>query len=210
MALSNTDTYDNRMALDKWLEKNGTLPHVSHGYNGIGGVVISDYSKTKTTSTGFAHIVQFKIQSQIPVAPEFVAIFVANMKEFESSINTLIDEFFSNQTKIDGELDENYVKMKIDRIQEDYRKASRVVRPVEVIMEIKSINRATNGSTTIAGYVSRDSWIEVDGIAQFEEERQVILIPFDKWFSWLELVDPDRHEKIKREREAKLDEEAGL
>lgn len=204
MSLSNLDTYDNRVALDKWLNEKWAPWQVVHGYNSISGIVLSDYSKTKSTSNGFSHIVQFKIQNQTPVAPEFVAIFIADTKETQEAIDFQIDSFFNNQTTIDNEMDEEYVRMKIERLQEDYRKKSRIIQPVEVIMEIKSISRANNGSTTIAGYVTREAWINVDGIAQYEDQRQVVLIPFDKWFAWLELIDPNRHEKIKRERTASV------
>lgn len=206
MALSNLDTFENRKALEKWMKEQGTLSSTNHGYNSIEEAIVTDVlGKVQTKWNGYSHEIQLKINHPLNNSGESVLVFIASTKEYESAIHTLIDEFFAVQTKIEEEAeedapDEQYVLNKVQRIQDDYRKACRVIQPVEVIVDIYSFTTKMK-KTTVKWYVDFEDRIAVDKISAYMEERQVIVLPFDKWFPLLEKVDPEEHRKIKHSRE---------
>lgn len=106
MALSNTDTYENRKKLEEYIEDKGSSTFIMHGYNGVKGSVIADYSKIKTESDGLNRILKIKIEAELPASKEYLIASIPSTIELQSAIDLQVDQFFSNQQTIDGGPDE--------------------------------------------------------------------------------------------------------
>lgn len=100
MSLSNTDTEENRKALREWVREQGYDTVILHGYNAVEHVVLADYEKLKLESDGQNYKIKMKIGNYIPMAQEFVAVFIPDTKEFNNTISHFIGQFFSKQTSM--------------------------------------------------------------------------------------------------------------
>ena len=207
MSLSNTDTEENRKALREWVREQGYDTVILHGYNAVEHVVLADYEKLKLESDGQNYKIKMKIGNYIPMAQEFVAVFIPDTKEFNNTISHFIGQFFSKQTSMIWSEDSI-----LDRIREsnrEYRAIQSPIKTVECFINISKIAKS-KGKTGIEGFIEdKDSWLEVESISAFTDERQVVIMPFESYMEYLSVNDIDKYDKIVEDREQKEKERLG-
>jgi hypothetical protein len=72
---------------------------------------------------------------------------------------------------------------------------------VECFINISKIAKS-KGKTSIEGLIeSKASWLEVESISAFTDERQVVVMPFESYMEYLSVNDIEKYEKIVAERE---------
>lgn len=210
MTLSNRDTEDNRKALREWVRLQGYDTVILHGYNAVEHVILADYEKLKLESDGQHYKIKMKIGNYIPMAQEFVAVFIPDTKEFNNGINTYIYQFFSDQTSIgDSARDETAVLRQIEKSNREYRQIQAHIETVECFINISKIAK-NKGNTGIEGFIEdKDSWLEVEAISAFTDERQVVIMPFESYMEYLSVKDIEKYEQIVEDRERKERERLG-
>lgn len=202
MAISNTDTFENRKKLESWIEEQGSNTFIQHGYNLVKDAVVLNYGKVQVSSNGMQDVLKMTLdisKHNIPSSEKYVIVSVAKTDELQDAIDLIVDQFFSPQKSIDDGPDEHWVLHKVSSLQEDYRKEYRIKEPVEAIITVKSFSRSNN-KMAIQGYVSEpEAWARWKSIALYSEERKVVVMNFDEWMKWLEFTDRPRYNKITEE-----------
>lgn len=207
MTISNTDTDENRKALREWVREQGYDTVILHGYNSVEHVVLADYEKIKLESDGQNYKIKMKVGNYIPMAQEFVAVFIPDTKEFNNTINHFIGQFFSKQTSMIGS--ETSVLDQIKTSNREYRAIQSPIKTVECFINISKIAKS-KGKTSIEGLiVDKDSWLEVESISAFTDERQVVIMPFESYMEYLSVNDIEKYDRIIEDREQKEKERLG-
>lgn len=138
---------------------------------------------------------------------EFVMVFIPSTKQFNEPITGFIGDFFKKQMNMDGG-----TTGLIDRIKQcnrDYRLFAEPQMAVVVFVKVSSISRSKGKSTVKGVLVDKESWLELESISEYTDEKQVVVMTFENYMEFLSVNDINKYEQIIADREQKEKERLG-
>lgn len=76
-------------------------------------------------------------------------------------------------------------------------------------MKVSSIARNKGKSTVKGVLVDKDSWLELESISEFTDEKQVVVMTYENYMEFLSVNDIGKYEQIIADREQKEKERLG-
>lgn len=198
MALTPQEIYQ-RQELKKSLLEQGYDTVVNHGYNHVKNVKLADYEKLICESTEWVHQIKIRVKDYIPMYEEFVMVFILSTKQFNEPIFGLIGNFFKKQTSMDGS-DWGLITG-IKQCNREYKLFTESTKAVEIFVKVSSISRSKGKSTVKGAIVDKDSWLELESISEFTDEKQVVVMTFENYMEFLSVNDINKYEQIIADRE---------
>lgn len=76
-------------------------------------------------------------------------------------------------------------------------------------MKVSSISRSKGKSTVKGAIVDKDSWLELESISEFTDEKQVVVMTYENYMEFLSVNDINKYEQIIADRERREKERLG-
>ena len=138
---------------------------------------------------------------------EFVMVFIPSTKQFNEPILGLIGNFFKKQTSMEDP-DLGLING-IKQCNRDYRLFAEPQMAVEVFVKVSSISRSKGKSTVKGVLVDKESWLELESISEYTDEKQVVVMTFENYMEFLSVNDISKYEQIIADRERREKERLG-
>lgn len=135
---------------------------------------------------------------------EFVMVFIPSTKQFNDPITGLIGDFFKKQMNMDGGT--TGLIERIRQCNREYKLFAESSKVVEVFVKVSSISRSKGKSTVKGVLVDKESWLELEAISEFTDEKQVVVMTFENFMEFLSVNDISKYEQIIADREQKEEE----
>lgn len=196
-----------RQELKKSLLEQGYDTVVNHGYNHVKNVKLADYEKLVCESTEGVHQIKIRVKDYIPMYEEFVMVFIPSTKQFNEPITGFIGDFFKKQMNMDGGT--TGLIERIRQCNREYKMFAESSKVVEVFVKVSSISRSKGKSTVKGVLVDKESWLELESISEFTDEKQVVVMTYESYMEFLSVNDISKYEQIIADREQKEKERLG-
>lgn len=138
---------------------------------------------------------------------EFVMVFIPSTKQFNEPIIGFIGDFFKKQMNMDGGT--TGLIERIRQCNREYKMFAESSKVVEVFVKVSSISRSKGKSTVKGVLVDKESWLELESISEFTDEKQVVVMTYESYMEFLSVNDISKYEQIIADREQKEKERLG-